>query len=45
LELIGSHITVSTPKPAARLVWGAMVFVLVIVVLVQHGAAISFTIG
>ena len=41
----GFAFLVSVPKPAARLVGGAIVIVLVVVVLVQHGAAVSFTIG
>lgn len=45
VELFGVTLNVTVPRPVVRLVWGAIVVVVVVVVLVQHGAAMSFTIG
>jgi hypothetical protein len=45
MELFGIALNITVPKPVVRLVWGAIVVVVVVVVLVQHGAAMSFTIG
>ncbi|WP_394499734.1 hypothetical protein [Nonomuraea sp. JJY05] len=38
-------VNVSVPKPVVRLVWGVILVLVVVVVLVQYGAAVSFSIG
>jgi hypothetical protein len=45
MELFGIALNVTVPRPITRLVWGTIIVVVVVVVLVQHGAAVSFTIG
>lgn len=45
MELFGFALNVHVPRPVARLIWGVILVLIVLIVLVQHGAAVSFTIG